>query len=221
MKEGYLHSYILKNNQRLIHKWVHYLDIYEKHFARFVDKEIIVLEIGVFRGGSAQMWESYFGPKAKIVGIDIDPKCRGFAGGNFSVEIGNQSDINFLKQVVEKHGKPNIVIDDGSHIMSDVIKTFEFLYYNTDENGVYLIEDTHTSYWNEYGGGVKRDGTIMEFVKDRLDEINSFHTRGKIPNSNFTKQTNSITTYDSVVVFERKPQAKRVDIKTGFFDSTF
>ena len=129
--------------------------------------------------------------------------------------------INFLKEIVEKYGKPNVVIDDGSHIMSDVIKTFDYLYYNTDKNGVYLIEDTHTSYWEEYGGGVKRKDSVMEFVKDKLDEINAYHTRGKIHKSDFTKQTDSITIYDSIVVFERKPQSMRVDMKTGFFDSTF
>ena len=220
MKEGFLHTYFLQNNDRLIHKWAHYFDIYEKHFNRFVGQEILLLEIGVFKGGSAQMWKSYFGEKAKIVGIDIDPKCRTLANENFSVEIGNQSDVNFLNNVIKKYGKPNIVIDDGSHIMSDVISTFEFLYYNTHQKGVYLIEDTHTSYWDEYGGGLGKKNTVMEFVKNKLDEINSFHTRGKILNSNFTKETNSISIYDSVVVFERKPQSMRFDMKTGFFDNS-
>jgi hypothetical protein len=221
MKEGFLHSYFLKNNKRLIHKWSHYFDIYERHFNRFVDEEIILYEIGIFQGGSAQMWKSYFGERAKIVGIDIDPKCRKFADKNLSVEIGNQSDISFLEKVVEKHGKPNIVIDDGSHIMSDMIKSFEYLYYRTDENGVYLIEDTHTSYWDEYQGGYKKQNTIIEFVKDKLDEMNAVHTRGKVAKSDFTRQTDSINFYDSVVVFERKPQIMRTDMKTGFIDSTY
>lgn len=219
MKDGFLHSYFLKNNERLIHKWIHYFDIYERHFKRFLNKEILIYEIGVYKGGSAQMWNAYFGDKAKIIGIDINPECAQYSNHYFSVEIGNQADIFFLETLFKKYGTPDIVIDDGSHIMSDIINTFNYLYHLTSKNGLYLIEDTHTSYWDEYGGGLNRKGTIMEFVKDKFDELNAVHTREEIQINSFTKETDSITVYDSVVVFERKPQSKRLAIKTGFLDS--
>src|SRR6185436_388571 len=57
-------------------KWQHYFEIYDRHFARFRGREITVLEVGVAGGGSLEIWRSYFGPKARIVGMDINPDCK-------------------------------------------------------------------------------------------------------------------------------------------------
>lgn len=62
----------------MIHKWIHYFDIYERLFEKFIGKEINILEIGVSHGGSLQMWKEYFGDKATIFGLDIDPLCKSF-----------------------------------------------------------------------------------------------------------------------------------------------
>jgi hypothetical protein len=58
---------------RIIHKWIHYLDIYEHHFAAYRTTPVKFLEIGVFKGGSLELWRNYFGMNATIFGIDIDP----------------------------------------------------------------------------------------------------------------------------------------------------
>ena len=50
-----LERYFRRNHGRLIHKWVHYFDIYDRHFSRFRGRPIVVLEFGVFHGGSLQM----------------------------------------------------------------------------------------------------------------------------------------------------------------------
>jgi 23S rRNA U2552 (ribose-2'-O)-methylase RlmE/FtsJ len=87
-----LEQYFRQNNDRLIYKWIHYFDIYERHFARFRNKEMTILEIGVSQGGSLQMWKNYFGPKAKIYGIDVNPKCKDLEEENIKIFIGSQSD---------------------------------------------------------------------------------------------------------------------------------
>src|SRR5437773_4554414 len=66
----------LINEGKIIHKWVHYFPIYEKHFHWYTNKSLTFLEIGVSKGGSLQMWQRYFGPLAKVVGIDVDEKCK-------------------------------------------------------------------------------------------------------------------------------------------------
>src|SRR5437867_6528446 len=76
--ENPLAEYFFNNPGRLIHKWHHYFDIYHRHFARFRGRSPVVVEIGVFHGGSLQMWHHYFGPGTRVVGIDIDPRCRSF-----------------------------------------------------------------------------------------------------------------------------------------------
>jgi len=112
-----LEKYFRNNNKRLIHKWNHYFDIYERHFNRFRNKEIVILEIGVLQGGSLQMWKDYFGDKAKIFGIDIDPRCKELEEKNIKIFIGSQSDRKFLRKIKETIPLVDILIDDGGHYM--------------------------------------------------------------------------------------------------------
>ena len=55
-----------------IWKWEHYFDIYHRHFAQFVGQKVNVLEIGIYSGGSLEMWRSYFGEESHIYGVDIE-----------------------------------------------------------------------------------------------------------------------------------------------------
>jgi len=135
-----LWSEFLNNKHRTVHKWKHYFPAYEAHFSRFVNRPMLFLEIGCGRGGSLQMWKRYFGPYARIVGIDINPESKSFEEDQIDVRIGSQSDIAFLKTVLDEFGTPSIVLDEGSHRMNDVVQTFRFLYSRTAADGVYLVE---------------------------------------------------------------------------------
>jgi len=174
-----LEKYFRANEGRLIHKWIHYFDVYDRHFSRFRNKEITILEIGVSQGGSLQMWKDYFGPKAKIYGIDVNPQCKALEEENIKIFIGSQSDKKFLEEVKRKIPQVDILIDDGGHTMKQQIVTFETLFEHVKDNGVYLCEDLHTSYWLEFGGGHKRKGTFIEYSKDFVDVINAYHSRQK------------------------------------------
>jgi len=61
-------------DNRLIHKWMHYFDVYHRHFERFRGQPIVLVEFGVSQGGSLQMWRDYFGDQATIYGVDIDER---------------------------------------------------------------------------------------------------------------------------------------------------
>jgi hypothetical protein len=111
--------------------------------------------------------------------------------------------------VIDEFNQPDIVLDDGSHQMSHVAASFEFLYPRLSKNGVYMVEDLHTAYWEEYGGGFGRTDTFIERCKRFIDELNAEHSRGAIPVSEFTKSTLSIHFYDSAVVFERGRYVKK------------
>lgn len=210
-----LWSDFLTNDGRLIHKWKHYFPIYERHFRDFVYKPVTFLEIGCGHGGSLQMWKRYFGPHATIIGIDILPLCKSYEEDQIEVRIGPQQDTQFLQTVLDEFGKPDIVLDDGSHMMSHVVKTFEFLYPRVAKNGIYMVEDLHTSYWEEYEGGLRRLGTFVERCKDMLDELNADHTRDVFPPTEFTKTTLAMHFYDSVAVFERGSHTKKWAPKIG------
>ena len=206
---NFLQDYFMNNNKKVIHKWTHYFDIYERHLARFRGKSPVVLEIGVFRGGSAQMWKEYFGPGCKIIGLDIDASCKAHEEDGIEIFIGSQDDPNMINQIFEKYPNIDVVIDDGSHQMKHIIASFNLIYHRVNPTGLYLVEDTHTCYWADWGGGLKRPDSFMEFVKSKLDEINAAYTNGELPVTEFTKSTDCIACYDSIVVFERKPQAER------------
>lgn len=188
---------------RIIHKWTHYFPVYEKWFAQYIGKPLVFLEIGCGKGGSLQMWKQYFGPHAIIVGVDIDDSCKEFEEDQINIRIGNQADKTFLESIIAEFGKPDIILDDGSHKMSDILTSFKTLYSKTNKTGIYMIEDLHTAYWDEYEGGLERNGTFIEKSKSLIDELNADHSRGAIPSTDFTKSTIGMHFYDSIVVFER------------------
>jgi SAM-dependent methyltransferase len=204
-----LWSDFLTNDKRTIHKWKHYFPIYERHFKEFVGKSVTFIEIGCGQGGSLQMWKRYFGPHALIVGIDINPACKAFEEDQIEVRIGDQSDDKFLQGLVSEFGTPDIVLDDGSHVMSHIIATFNCLYPRVAKNGIYMVEDLHTAYWDEFEGGLRKPSTFIELSKNLVDELNADHTRGALQATQFSKSTLSMHFYDSVTVFERGMHTKK------------
>jgi len=198
-----LWSNFLNHDKRIIHKWKHYFPIYERHFKDFVYKPVTFIEIGCGLGGSLQMWKQYFGPHARIVGVDINPQCKRYEQDQIEIHIGPQQDPGFLQSVLDQVGTPDIVLDDGSHVMSHIAATFNFLYPKMLKNGVYAVEDLHTAYWEEYGGGLRKEGTFIEVCKSLVDELNADHSRGALQPSRFTNCTFGMHFYDSLVVFER------------------
>jgi hypothetical protein len=196
-------SLFLNHRGRVVHKWKHYFPIYERHFARFVNRPVRFVEIGCGEGGSLQLWKQYLGPHATIVGLDIRPECAAFEEDQINIRIGDQADAAFLRAVVDEFGAPDVVLDDGGHVMAQIAASFRFLYPQVAHDGVYLVEDLHTAYWDEYGSGLHREGSFLEHCKALVDELNAEHTRGAVAETEFSRSTLSIHFYDSVVVFER------------------
>jgi hypothetical protein len=213
-----LWSDFLTNDQRSIHKWKHYFPVYERHFGRFVNTDVVFLEIGCGRGGSLQMWKRYLGPHARIVGIDVNSACKSYEEDQIAVRIGSQADKAFLLGVCTEFGAPDIVLDDGSHKMSHIQASFDVLYPRVSRNGVYVVEDLHTAYWSQYEGGLKRVGSFIETCKDLIDALNADLTRGALAPSDFTSSTLSIHFYNSMVVFERGRHTRKFAPRIGRSD---
>jgi hypothetical protein len=210
-----LWSDFLTHDGRLVDKWSQYFPVYERHLRRFVDRPILFVEIGVGEGGSLQMWKKFFGPHARLVGLDINPRCKEYEETQIDIRIGDQSDPAFLDAVLEEFGTPDIVLDDGSHIQDHVMASFRALYSRVDRNGVYLVEDLHTAYWPAFGGGAGRPGSFIELCKSLLDELNADISRGEVTPTAFTRSTLSMHFYDSMAVFERGQGARKQQVKAG------
>jgi hypothetical protein len=197
-----LYSEFLKNDHRECGKWVHYFPIYERHFSRFKGQYFTLFEIGVREGGSLQLWQRYFGPNVQIVGIDITEECRKLAEDHIHIRIGSQADTDFLASLIAEFGVPDIVIDDGSHMQSHIMATFNYLYPKMPKNGIYVAEDLQTAYDPEYEGGLRRPGTFIERTKDFIDELNAKMVLGAQFGTPEGNRTDSIHVYDGAVVFE-------------------
>ena len=201
-----------------VHKWYHYFDVYEHHFARFRDRPIRMLEIGVFRGGSLHMWKRFFHPESTIVGIDIDPSCavHDAADHDIHVRIGSQADPDFLESVNEEFGPFDIILDDGSHRTHHQITSFGALFRSAlKENGCYFVEDCHGNYWLKHIDSTFTFMDLAKYLVDVLHEpyLDRAETHFRKGHGSQIKQAevsylsanlDGIHFYDSIVVFEKK-----------------
>src|SRR5271168_3886972 len=87
---------------RGIWKWDHYFDIYDRHFSKFRNTDVHVLEIGIYSGGSLDMWRNYFGAGSHIYGVDIEPDCQAYESDGVRILIGDQADRSFWSRVKQQ-----------------------------------------------------------------------------------------------------------------------
>ena len=184
-------------------KWHHYLEIYDRHLSHLRGTRFKMLEIGVFRGGSLELWRNYFGPDAEIWGVDINPACAEFDGLSGNVRIGSQADKSFLHSVVDEMGGVDVIIDDGSHDSRHIKASFDALFPRLSEGGQYIVEDLHCSYWLEYSGGYRWPWSFINQSKKMIDDMHHwYHPKGqKVAATRGTLKAMHI--YDSVMVFDK------------------
>jgi hypothetical protein len=200
------------NENGMIHKWLHYFPIYDQLLEPYVGTKVKMLEIGVFKGGSLGLWRKLLGEEAMIFGIDINPDCAVHDGNYGSVRIGSQDDPRFLRRVVSEMGGVDVVLDDGSHVATHQRTSFNILFPLLNEGGLYIIEDMHTAYWPNSEGGLRRRGTAVEFLKDKIDEIHR-HYRTKGLNTLATMPNmESIQFFDSIAVVKKLKQNPRYHV---------
>ena len=203
-----------------IQKWVHYHEVYERHFARFRGTPVVLVEIGVKNGGSLALWRRYFGDAATIIGADLFDGAKVFEGQPVygrpdRMVIGDQGDDQFwndLKQALPR-GELDILIDDGSHYPWHMIKSLEMTLPMLRPGGVYLCEDVHGA-----GNGLLPP-VVDKFLYDsgrsgggwvngNNGTINAFRL-GFEPRTNwFQRDLFGIAFYPFVVVVERMVQPR-------------
>ena len=212
-----LEEFFARHDGRLLDKWHHYFEIYDRHLAKYRGKPVNIVEFGVSQGGSLQMWRDYFGPDANIIGVDINPNCKQFEAPGIRIFIGDQEDRGFLRSLASEIPQIDVLIDDGGHTMRQQIHTFEELFPKISASGTYLIEDLHTSYWKKWGGGYKVSGTFIEYSKNFIDSINAWHSHqpARLKVTPFTASAHSLHFYDSVLVVEKRPMQEPSRERSG------
>jgi len=183
-----------------IWKWRHYFDIYHRHLAKFIGREVHVLEVGIFSGGSLGMWRDYFGRGAKIYGADIEEACKSYEDENVRVFVGDQSDRSFWKRFREEVPTLDVVIDDGGHQAQQQIVTLEELLPHLRPGGVYVCEDVNGvfNHFTQYIGGIAHN--LNAPGRELLKSEGSDFVARTTP---FQESVNSIHLYVNVVVVEK------------------
>src|SRR6056300_764731 len=218
-----------KNSPKYSIKWSNYFDIYENIFRKFVNKKIKIVEIGVGNGGSLFMWRSFFGKKADIIGIELNPEAKKLEKYGFKIFNGDQSNPNFWKSFYKKIGKIDILIDDGGHTNLQQVTSFMESINHINDNGVIIVEDTHTSYMNYKGF---KNPSKYSFINFSLNIIENIHRRNPMLKKKMniiSEKIYSIEYYDSIVSIninkkKQKPSKNLQNnkkLETSFVDYRF
>jgi len=160
-------------------KWSGYFPAYDALLEPYLGKPITLVEVGVGRGGSLQMWRFFFGSAVRIVGIDIDPATKQVERDGFEIFIGDQASPKFWQWFFERVGPVDVLIDDGGHSNLEQIVTVAESIPHIQDGGVIIVEDTHTSYMDrEFGTPNPYDfmhfaAHIVDLINDRNPEVTS------------------------------------------------
>ena len=161
------------------------------------------------------MWRKYFGKEAVIFGIDINPECGKLNGLAGQVRIGSQTDEDFLVSVVKEMGGVDIILDDGSHCMEHISATLKYLFPHLSYNGIYMIEDLHTAYWESFGGGYESKSNFFGVIMDLVDDIHRWYHDKELKEATISTDCSGIHIHDSIVVLEKNKTYKPVHSQTG------
>lgn len=149
-------------------KSVKYYKKYDDFFEKNNFAPETILEIGVFNGQSTKIISKAF-PDAKIIALDLSLKEIDFSNyPNVKYMQANQIRTEELGVIVKSEFPDGVdlIIDDASHIGAYSLITFNCLFPFLNFNGVYIIEDWGTGYWDSWLDG----GRYQEYPTSFFDE---------------------------------------------------
>lgn len=177
MEKKTLEQLCKEHSGKLSDKWELYLTEYERLLYEYRDRAIALLEIGVQNGGSLEIWSKYFPVGRKFVGCDINPDCAmlKYEDPRIAVVVGDANTDAAQAQVLGHSPAFDIIVDDGSHCSSDIVKSFARYFPYLSDGGVFIAEDLHCSYWSDFEGGLAYPLASIEFFKGLADIVNYEH----------------------------------------------
>lgn len=201
--------------QKPSHKFLHYFPTYEHLFHRYRGTDFTFVEFGVQGGGSLQMWRSYFGDQARIIGVDLNPVAKD-ENPDFEVFIGDQGDPEFLDFLFRQIGHYDVVLDDGGHQSFQQILTVERALANAQGPVVVAVEDTVTSFYPDFRMFHRRR-SFHRFAQALADSI----TRRNLAPSVTTPPYDAVWRvefFSGIIAFHSDPQQVRLDRRRSEFN---
>ena len=201
-------------------KWELYLHVYDDILNGRRADPCRLLEIGVQNGGSLELWAKYFANAKVIVGCDIDTECSRlfFDDPRIHLIVADINSKEARAHVTDISDSYDIIIDDGSHVPSDIIEAFLNFFPLLSPGGIYVVEDMHCDYLESYSGGIQEQRTASRFFfclvqlmhqsywSTKLEPevlASPFVADGNLPDFLKEQWIQSITFLDSLVVVRR------------------
>lgn len=188
-----------------------YFSVYDQLFSRFIGKAPVIVEVGVLNGGSLYMWREFFGPDARIIGVDLNPEAVWLREDGFEIHIGDQTDTQFWQDFFRDVGDVDILLDDGGHTYPQQVVTASSALDHIRDGGLLVVEDTHTSYMTEFGG--PSDTSFVSWAVNLMHGVNhrfSAFVEGHDPE----RRVLSVQFYESIVAFHVDRSLATVDSQT-------
>jgi hypothetical protein len=191
-----------------------YTDIYDAYLHPMRDRAVTILEIGLgvdgpgwrahiakgrnaAGGGSLRTWYRYF-PKARILGIDINP--AGFLDNDRIVTgVVDQGDPEQLRAFLAEHdvSQLDVIIDDGSHRPDHQQISLSTLFSRLAPSGLYFIEDLMA---NGIGDG-KEDRYASPDILNTRSVLRGFMDNGEFSGPNALIDPAALSTAIESVAF--------------------
>ena len=177
MSNKSLHQLYTEHTGKVSDKWSLYLSEYDRLFNSYRDKPIRLLEIGIQNGGSLEIWSKFFKNASTLIGCDSNPDCEllNYDDSRIKIIIGDANSPEVRERLLQLSPQFDIIVDDGSHLSSDIIKSFVLYFPLVAEGGVFIVEDLHCSYWSQFEGGLFDPYSSISLFKHLADVINHQH----------------------------------------------
>jgi hypothetical protein len=218
--------YARRTTGKVSTKWSSYFHIYDFWLAGLRGDSLNILEIGVQNGGSLELLSQYFRNANSIVGVDINPLVNTLLFDDPRIKVlfgAAREERTFNELCAATPDGYDLIIDDGSHHSLDTVMNFVMYFPRLKAGGLYLVEDMHCAYWDEYGGGQDNPRSASAFFKLLADSVNMQHSRGKFSSfsifKDFFQEVNfptclvddsiySISFYNSMYVIQKSSPGK-------------
>lgn len=159
-------------------------------------KHPTILEIGVFRGESIKMFNDFYKGDCEIYCIDIDPSCDvSYMGDNihfFTVDCGNKVELEIFAEAVGDV-RFDIILDDASHIVYHQMLTYACLRKMLKPDGMYIMEDLHTSFVEWFPLTLKERTTTLDFFV----KFTPYHRFSEALNMELLNEIQSVTLFNN------------------------
>lgn len=150
-------------------KTTSYFPVYAQLFGHLRNTDSTFVETGILDGGSLFMWRNWLGPKARIIGVDLNPEAKKWESQGFEIHIGDQGDPAFWSEALPKMGQIDAFLDDGGHQSFQQIVTVSALVDYCQHDCVVAVEDTYTSFMKDFSSYGPH--SFLEYAKDATDCI--------------------------------------------------